>query len=400
MPTKVVIQHRSHSLLEVLGGGVATAPGMRLVGVAHNGTEVLRLCQREHPDVALIEADPSGWDAPELAAKLRASRLVLRVVGLCTPDCPCQAVSARWVGRGTLVPTNGGVRAVLDAIRLATRQRTILTDRELEILRLIGAGHTGGEISRALGSSERSVDSDKQRIFQKLGVQSKAHAVAAAARLGLLPPCLARSGVAAEQRATHPSGARLVLGAPGALRDRLAAMLARPPRPGGQADTAVAVLVEPSEEDWEAARELGARIVLVLPDEIDRALALQAVLRGADALLPAEQAPARLEETVELVAAGHALVDPALFRTVLDALRLRLADQATPAVELTQRERQILASIDRGDSVKQTARALGISVKTVENLQHRLFRKLGVRNRAEAVAAAHARRLLDPEEST
>jgi DNA-binding NarL/FixJ family response regulator len=189
------------------------------------------------------------------------------------------------------------------------------------------------------------------------------------------------------------------LGAPGALRDRLAAMLARPPRPGGRggrADTAVAVLVEPSDEDWEAARELGARIVLVVPDEIDRALAVQAVLRGADALLPAAQAPARLEETVELVAAGHALVDPALFRTVLDALRLRLAGQATPAVELTQRERQILASIDRGDSVKQTARALGISVKTVENLQHRLFRKLGVRNRAEAVAAAHTRRLLDP----
>ena len=158
------------------------------------------------------------------------------------------------------------------------------------------------------------------------------------------------------------------------------------------------MLVEPSDDDWEAARELGARIVLVVPDEIDRALAVQAVLRGADALLPAEQAPARLLETVELVAAGHALVDPALFRTVLDALRLRLADQATPAVELTQRERQILASIDRGDSVKQTARALGISVKTVENLQHRLFRKLGVRNRAEAVAAAHARRLLDPDE--
>jgi DNA-binding NarL/FixJ family response regulator len=403
MPTKVVIQHRSHSLLEVLGGGVATAPGMRLVGVAHNGTEVLRLCQREHPDVALIEADPSGWDAPELAAKLRASRLVLRVVGLCTPDCPCQTVSARWVGRGTLVPTNGGVHAVLDAIRLATRQRTILTDRELEILRLIGAGHTGGEISRALGSSERSVDSDKRRIFQKLGVQSKAHAVAAAARQGLLPPCLARSAGAAEQQAAHPSGARLVLGAPGALRDRLAAMLARPPRPpgrGGQADTAVVVLAEPSDEDWEAARELGARIVLVVPDEIDRALAVQAVLRGADALLPAGQAPGRLLETVELVATGHALVDPALFRTVLDALRLRLADQATPAVELTQRERQILASIDRGDSVKQTARSLGISVKTVENLQHRLFRKLGVRNRAEAVAAAHTRRLLDPGEGT
>jgi DNA-binding CsgD family transcriptional regulator len=72
---------------------------------------------------------------------------------------------------------------------------------------------------------------------------------------------------------------------------------------------------------------------------------------------------------------------------LLDALRLRLADRAPPP-GLTVRERQILASIDRGESVKQTARALGISARTVENLQHRLFRRLGVRNRAEAVAAA------------
>src|SRR5919198_1928050 len=123
------------------------------------------------------------------------------------------------------------VLAVLDAIRLATRQRTILTDRELEVLRLIGAGHTGGEISRLLGISQRTVDNYKRRIFQKLGVQSKAHAVANAARLGLLPPCLARSGAAVDQ-VSRPSAVRMVLGAPGALRDRPTPLLAQSPRPG------------------------------------------------------------------------------------------------------------------------------------------------------------------------
>jgi DNA-binding NarL/FixJ family response regulator len=401
MPTSVMVQHRSRSLLEVLAGSIATEPGLRLVGVAHDGAEALRLCQRERPDVALIESDPSGWDAAALAAELRSSRAAQRVVGLCAPDCPCQRVSARWLGRGTLVPAAGGVDAVLEAIRLAMRQRTVLTDRELEVLRLLGAGHTGGEISRLLGISQRTVDNYKGRLFQKLGVQSKAHAVASAARLGLLPPCLARSGAVADQ-VHRPSTARVVLGPPGPLRDRLAALLTRQQRPGGAGegtDTAVAVLVDPSDEDWEAARELGARIVLVVPVAVDQALALQSVLRGADALLTAEQAPARLLETVELVAEGHALVGPALIRTLLDAMRLRLADQGTPP-QLTVRERQILASIDRGESVKQTARALGISAKTVENLQHRLFRKLGVRNRAEAVAAAHSRRLLAPPDSS
>jgi DNA-binding NarL/FixJ family response regulator len=58
-------------------------------------------------------------------------------------------------------------------------------------------------------------------------------------------------------------------------------------------------------------------------------------------------------------------------------------------------KRDILVSIDRGESVKQTARSLGISPKTVESLQSRLFSKLGVHNRAEAISHAHDLSLLD-----
>ena len=42
----------------------------------------------------------------------------------------------------------------------------------------------------------------------------------------------------------------------------------------------------------------------------------------------------------------------------------------------------------QGHSIRQTARALGIAPKTVENVQTRLFRKLGVRNRSGALAVA------------
>jgi DNA-binding CsgD family transcriptional regulator len=62
--------------------------------------------------------------------------------------------------------------------------------------------------------------------------------------------------------------------------------------------------------------------------------------------------------------------------------------------ELSRRERQILEAIDRGLSVKQTARALGVAPKTVENLQGRLFAKLRVRNRAQAVYRGHRMGLL------
>jgi DNA-binding NarL/FixJ family response regulator len=63
--------------------------------------------------------------------------------------------------------------------------------------------------------------------------------------------------------------------------------------------------------------------------------------------------------------------------------------------ELTARECDILRSIATGHTVRQTARQLGIAEKTVENTQGHLFRKLGARNRAGALSAAHALGLLE-----
>ena len=68
--------------------------------------------------------------------------------------------------------------------------------------------------------------------------------------------------------------------------------------------------------------------------------------------------------------------------------------------QLTPREYDILHSIAMGHTVRQTARLLDIAAKTVENTQARLFLKLGARNRAGAIAAAHVLGLLDPAHIT
>jgi DNA-binding NarL/FixJ family response regulator len=71
------------------------------------------------------------------------------------------------------------------------------------------------------------------------------------------------------------------------------------------------------------------------------------------------------------------------------------APRAARAELLTPREKDILRSIARGDTVRQTARALTIAEKTVENTQARLFLKLGTHSRAGAVAIAYRLGLLD-----
>src|SRR5262249_16973074 len=94
-----------------------------------------------------------------------------------------------------------------------------------------------------------------------------------------------------------------------------------------------------------------------------------------------------LYDAVRIVAEGGIALTPNDVRRVIDAVR---QDRGTlqPRVELTARQRSVLELIVRGESVKQTARTLGIAVKTVENTQSRLYRRLGVRNRSQAVAVA------------
>jgi DNA-binding CsgD family transcriptional regulator len=75
---------------------------------------------------------------------------------------------------------------------------------------------------------------------------------------------------------------------------------------------------------------------------------------------------------------------------------LKWMPSPTPAMpKLTPREFDILGSIARGHTIRQTARLLGIAVKTVENTQARLFRKLGARNRMEALTIADGLGLID-----
>ncbi|VVJ24061.1 Uncharacterised protein [Amycolatopsis camponoti] len=64
-------------------------------------------------------------------------------------------------------------------------------------------------------------------------------------------------------------------------------------------------------------------------------------------------------------------------------------------LSLTRREREILAAIGAGHTTRQTASELGISARTVENLQGALFRKLRVHTRTAALVAAHDLRLIE-----
>lgn len=149
----------------------------------------------------------------------------------------------------------------------------------------------------------------------------------------------------------------------------------------------VLMLVEPERDHWDTARGLNLPIVLALRERPDDAEVVAAVLAGADAVVHADTTPDAVVQALKQVGQGGSILTPGQARIMAQHVR---SSAARPKVVLSRREAEIVASIAGGMAVKQTARELGISAKTVENLQGRLFRKLEVRNRAQAVVRAHA----------
>jgi DNA-binding NarL/FixJ family response regulator len=411
----VAIQIRNRTLREAVAAQLDNEPDLQVVGATANRAEIPRLCELRSPRVVLFEIDSDQGNPVSLIANLRARHRPLRLIGLHDrpePD-PQLAERLRLAGLDLLVSYVGGVAGIIAAAHppipaaapdggVPRRTSRLITDRELRILHLISSGRTVGEVAAALQISPRAVENYKRRIFAKLETHSQAHAAARAVQLGLLPPAAEPGARPVPEPAARDTVAVLG-GRPGPLADRIAELLidsqiplivVRPGSPPAADNpllhhqaSPVVVLADPEPDDWSIAQDLPCRILLVSSADPDQAAVADAVLRGADALISASELTETLVPAFRFVENGYLVVNAERARKFIGAGYTRTNPSGPP--ELTPREQQILGLIDRGYSVKQTARALGISVKTVESLQTRLFRKLGIRNRAEALVVAY-----------
>jgi two-component system, NarL family, nitrate/nitrite response regulator NarL len=290
----------------------------------------------------------------------------------------------------------------------------LLTDREMMIVFLMSVGHTASEIATLLELRPRTVENRKRSIYEKLGVGNQSHAVAMAIRLGLLqpgpPPSLPRRGPVPRKHVGEPGRALLavLLGPDGKDRDEIAQQLISERVPLAvamkredlirdhwvwwQRGPIVVVLVDPGPEDWAATIALGAPTVIVRNRDVPERLAIaDALTRQASGLVAKADAAAGLAATLSAVVQGLMVMSWGYAGVLLKSAPT--PSRAVP--KLTAREYDILGSIARGHTMRQTARTLGIAVKTVENTQARLFRKLGVRNRMETLSTADALGLID-----
>jgi DNA-binding NarL/FixJ family response regulator len=90
-------------------------------------------------------------------------------------------------GGGTYLSPTIGAKLATHAVRGPRRETSLLTPRELAVLRLVAAGLSNRQIADSLGITERTVKFHVTAIFNKLGADNRAQAVALAGRRGLLP---------------------------------------------------------------------------------------------------------------------------------------------------------------------------------------------------------------------
>ncbi len=129
--------------------------------------------------------------------------------------------------------------------------------------------------------------------------------------------------------------------------------------------------------------------VLVLSDHAEGDLVLRALRLGARGYVTKAEGLRDLSSTITRVLAGERVIAPGMEQDAVLALG-RFARRAREGAEadLTPREQQVLELLSDGHTMRQIATRLGISPRTVETHVAKVYRKLGVRTRVQAVSRA------------
>ena len=190
---------------------VASDPGIQVIGEADDGQAALDLVAELHPDVLILDLHLPRVTGIEVARRLQAAGSPTRVLVLSAYDDADYIFAAMDAGASGyfLKTAHGG--EVIDAVHAISRgdvvlqgsvaaklikgretvgssphHETVLTERELEILRMAATGLRNKEIAATLFLSERTIEGHLSHAFNKLGVASRTEAIVHASARGWL----------------------------------------------------------------------------------------------------------------------------------------------------------------------------------------------------------------------
>jgi len=211
--TRVVIADDQRLVREGLRTMLSLLDGVEVVAVAADGDEAVGAVAAHDPDVVLMDLRMPRCDGVSATRRIRAEHPHTQVVVLTTFAEDAEVLAALRAGARGYLTKDAGADEVARAIARVAEgsadlapevQRRLLdllpaaaspldgpppdglTERELDVLRLIATGLSNAEIAAELVVSEATVKTHVNHLFAKTGVRDRAQAVAYAYRHGLV----------------------------------------------------------------------------------------------------------------------------------------------------------------------------------------------------------------------
>jgi len=195
---------------------IADTPDLDVAGEAGTGAQAVQLVRDAQPDVVLMDIRMPGMDGIEATRMIMANPTAARVIILTTFDDDDYVYAALRAGASGFLVKDMALEDILAAIRIvaagdallapgvtrrlieefaarpepAPPQREIdgITEREREVLTLIGRGMSNGEIAAQLCISTATAKAHVAHLLTKLGVRDRVQLVIVAYEAGLVSP--------------------------------------------------------------------------------------------------------------------------------------------------------------------------------------------------------------------
>ena len=146
------------------------------------------------------------------------------------------------------------------------------------------------------------------------------------------------------------------------------------------------------------AADANARVLVLTTFDLDEYV-YEALRVGASGFVLKDDPPEQLLAAIRIVAAGEALLSPAITKRVIERFtRLPRPEAPRGLEELTERELDVFRLVARGLSNAEIGKELFISETTVKTHITHVLRKLGLRDRVQAVVLAHEAALFEADE--
>ena len=207
-PTKIgVVITEDHDLVRAgLKALLATMPGVQVIGEARNGEELLGCLDSSlRPEVALLDLEMPVLDGFATLQQVRLRHPSVRTLVLSMHDTPADIRRALDCGASGYLPKDAPPHELEHALRTiaaggchlgAASARSLLlpaafegdqlTQRQVQILAALAIGQNSKQIAYDLNLSAKTVDVDRCRIMQRLGIKDIAGLTRYAIRTGLV----------------------------------------------------------------------------------------------------------------------------------------------------------------------------------------------------------------------